>query len=110
MGYANPAQLSSGIHTRQYARAFVMEYEKTRVVYVNVDCAMIDQIVKSEVRAASWISVQLSFADCSLFNGLQWLSVGQTKHTPNHRRKRCPKRMSKEKVASCRIVHAGPLI
>lgn len=49
MGYANPAQLSSGIHTRQYARAFVMEHESTRVVYVNVDCAMIDQIVKTEV-------------------------------------------------------------
>lgn len=50
MGYANPAQLSSGIHTRQYARAFVIGDDKERVVFVSVDSAMIDQIVKTEVR------------------------------------------------------------
>lgn len=50
MGYANPAQLTSGIHTRQYARAFIVGDENERVVFVSVDCAMIDQIVKTEVR------------------------------------------------------------
>ncbi len=50
MGYANPAQLTSGIHTRQYSRAFVIDDGTKRVVFASVDCAMLDQIVKTEVR------------------------------------------------------------
>lgn len=49
MGYANPAQLTAGIHTRQYSRAFVIDDHDKRVVFVSVDCAMLDQIVKTEV-------------------------------------------------------------
>jgi neutral ceramidase len=49
MGYANPAQFSAGIHLRQFSRAFIIEDESTRVVFVNVDCGMIDQIIKTEV-------------------------------------------------------------
>lgn len=51
MGYANPAQLSAGIHTRQFSRAFVIDDGTSRVVFVSVDAAMIDQIVKTEVRS-----------------------------------------------------------
>ena len=49
MGYANPAQKSAGIHTRQYSRAYIVDDGTTRVVFVNVDCGMIDQIIKTEV-------------------------------------------------------------
>lgn len=49
MGYANPAQLTAGIHTRQYSRAFVIGDENNRVVFVSIDAAMMDQIVKTEV-------------------------------------------------------------
>lgn len=49
MGYANPAQLTAGIHTRQYSRAFVINDGNNPVVFVSVDCAMLDQIVKTEV-------------------------------------------------------------
>lgn len=49
MGYANPAQVSAGIHMRQFSRAFIIDDGQKRVVFVNVDCGMIDQIVKTEV-------------------------------------------------------------
>ena len=49
MGYANPAQLTSGIHTRQYSRAFVIDDGTKRVVFASIDCALLDQIVKTEV-------------------------------------------------------------
>ena len=49
MGYANPSQVSAGIHLRQFSRAFVIDDGFTRVVFVNVDCGMIDQIIKTEV-------------------------------------------------------------
>ena len=50
MGYANPAQLSAGIHTRQYSRAFIIDDGAKRVVFVSVDCALMDQVIKTEVR------------------------------------------------------------
>jgi neutral ceramidase len=50
MGYANPAQLSAGIHTRQYSRAFIVDDGAKRVVFVSVDCALMDQVIKTEVR------------------------------------------------------------
>ena len=49
MGYANPAQISAGIHLRQFSRAFVIDDGSAHVVFVNVDCGMIDQIIKTEV-------------------------------------------------------------
>jgi len=49
MGYANPAQKSAGIHTRQYSRAFVIDDGIQRIAFVSVDCGMIDQIIKTEV-------------------------------------------------------------
>ena len=49
MGYAAPGQVTAGIHMRQFARTFIIDDETNRVVFVNVDCAMIDQLVKFEV-------------------------------------------------------------
>jgi neutral ceramidase len=50
MGYANPAQLSAGIHTRQYSRAFIINDGSQSVVFISVDCALMDQVIKTEVR------------------------------------------------------------
>ena len=49
MGYAAPGQVTAGIHMRQFARTFIIDDNINRVVFVNVDCAMIDQLVKLEV-------------------------------------------------------------
>lgn len=51
MGYANPAQVSAGIHLRQYSRAFIFAESATskRVVFVNLDICMATQIIKLEV-------------------------------------------------------------
>lgn len=47
MGYAKQGQNTKGIHTRQYSRAFIIEDEdKSRVVFVSIDCAMMGQLVK----------------------------------------------------------------
>ena len=50
MGYAIPNQITTGIHTRLFSRAFVIDDYVKRVVFVNVDCAMIGQIVKMKVK------------------------------------------------------------
>lgn len=54
MGYANPKQVSGGIHLRQYSRAFVVEDPKTSVrsVFVNIDACMASTLVKLEVMKA----------------------------------------------------------
>ncbi|XP_032795004.2 neutral ceramidase [Daphnia magna] len=49
MGYASPSPLTSGIHTRLYSRAFVIDDGNNRVVFVSADVCMIDQAVKTEV-------------------------------------------------------------
>ena len=51
MGYANPGQISEGIHLRQFSRAFIVRDPdtKTSVVYVNIDACMLSQVVKLEV-------------------------------------------------------------
>lgn len=51
MGYANPSQISEGIHLRQFSRAFIVvdPDTQTRVVYVNIDACMLSQVVKLEV-------------------------------------------------------------
>lgn len=47
MGYANPAQKSAGIHTRQWSRAFIVAEpnQNNRVVFVSVDAGSVFQSV-----------------------------------------------------------------
>lgn len=54
MGYANIEQKSSGIHTRQWARAFIVVDPQSgeRVVFVNVDAGAVFQAVTQGVMAA----------------------------------------------------------
>lgn len=49
MGYASPAPENAGVHTRLYARTFIIDDNIKRVVFVSVDCGMLDQSVKTEV-------------------------------------------------------------
>ncbi|OWF56536.1 Synaptogyrin-2 [Mizuhopecten yessoensis] len=50
MGYANPAQVSNGIHLRQYSRAFIVAEKSTSVpiVFVSTDSCMQSQDIKLE--------------------------------------------------------------
>ena len=52
MGYAKPQQYTSGIHIRQWSRAFVIAdaQQKSRIVFVSIDACMGTQILKNEVR------------------------------------------------------------
>lgn len=49
MGYANMAQRGHGLHLRQYARTFIVENNGKRVVFVNVDGAMVSHGVRRDV-------------------------------------------------------------
>ncbi|NXM73050.1 ASAH2 ceramidase, partial [Serilophus lunatus] len=51
MGYANPAQVSGGLLTRLYSRAFIMADldGSRRVVFVSADIGMVSQRVRLEV-------------------------------------------------------------
>lgn len=50
MGYANIKQVGRGIHTRVFARAFVVEDEKgNRVAFVSADAGMMGYGLKREV-------------------------------------------------------------
>lgn len=50
MGYAQLKQRGHGIHTRQYARTFIVEDSaNSRIVYVSVDAGMISHAVKRNV-------------------------------------------------------------
>uniref|UniRef100_F6UTT2 Neutral ceramidase n=1 Tax=Ciona intestinalis TaxID=7719 RepID=F6UTT2_CIOIN len=49
MGYANPNQVSGGLHMRQYARAFLVQQGRNRILFVNVDACMGSLLVKLEV-------------------------------------------------------------
>ncbi|KAI1285333.1 Neutral ceramidase [Halotydeus destructor] len=52
MGYAKFGQDTSGLHTRLYARTFIVEdKDGHRVVYISADIGMIDQAVKTQVAA-----------------------------------------------------------
>lgn len=53
MGYAMPFQLDNGIHSRQWARAFIIASPKTnkRIVFVSNDLGMVFQSVKQGVIA-----------------------------------------------------------
>ena len=50
MGYGKSSQESQGIHTRLFARSFIIsDSNRNRIVYVNCDIGMISTIVKLEV-------------------------------------------------------------
>ncbi|GBN45175.1 Neutral ceramidase 3 [Araneus ventricosus] len=49
MGYAKVSQVTRGIHTRQYSRAFVVSDNSSRVALVSIDSGMVSHIVKMEV-------------------------------------------------------------
>ncbi|XP_033739901.1 neutral ceramidase-like isoform X3 [Pecten maximus] len=52
MGYANPGQISSGLHLRQYSRAFIVTDKSTSsspVVFISTDSCMQSQNLKLEV-------------------------------------------------------------
>jgi neutral ceramidase len=50
MGYAQLEQRGLGIHTRQFARSFIVEDEsQNRVVFVSVDAGMVSHVVKRNV-------------------------------------------------------------
>lgn len=49
MGYAHISQRGSGLHLRQYSRAFIIENNSKRVAFVSVDGAMIAHTVKRDV-------------------------------------------------------------
>lgn len=50
MGYAQLNQRGHGIHTRQYARTFIVEDSPAhRIVFVSVDAGMISHVVRRNV-------------------------------------------------------------
>ena len=49
MGYADPAQINSGIHMRLYSRAYIIDDGQRRVVFASVDCGMMSQNLKTSV-------------------------------------------------------------
>ncbi|KPI92967.1 Neutral ceramidase [Papilio xuthus] len=49
MGYANFEQSGQGIHLRQFARAFVIADDNSRLVFVSVDAAMMGNGIRKEV-------------------------------------------------------------
>lgn len=49
MGYAQLSQRGRGIHLRQFSRAFIIENDERRVVFVNVDAAMMGHGLKRHV-------------------------------------------------------------
>ncbi|KDR24151.1 Neutral ceramidase [Zootermopsis nevadensis] len=51
MGYAKMRQKGTGIHLRQFSRAFIFNDGKHRLVFVSVDCAMIANGLRKEVLA-----------------------------------------------------------
>lgn len=49
MGYAQIQQRGQGIHLRQFSRAFIVDDDIKRVVFVSVDGAMISHPLKRDV-------------------------------------------------------------
>ncbi|KAF5307298.1 hypothetical protein FQR65_LT07014 [Abscondita terminalis] len=49
LGYANPSQLGSGLHLRQYARSYVVEDETDRIAFVSIDSAMVGSALRLKV-------------------------------------------------------------
>ncbi len=55
MGYAKAEQTTAGIHTRLFSRAFIFDDGNQRVVFVSVDVAMVDHLLKIKVVIDSFI-------------------------------------------------------
>lgn len=68
MGYANIKQRGQGLHLRQFARAFIVDDDSKRIVFVSVDGAMISHAVKRDVCTKLFI-----FLGVHIFNGVQLL-------------------------------------
>ena len=69
MGYSGESNsVTSGIHMRQFARAFIIDDNLNRVAFVNVDCHSIDQIIKLEVKYI----VVLTFKWCHIYASRRW--------------------------------------
>ncbi len=51
MGYANIEQKGRGIHLRQFARAFIIDDDSEKFVFVNVDIGMIGNGLRQQVFA-----------------------------------------------------------
>eukprot|EP00158_Paraphelidium_tribonemae_P008999 Partr_v1_DN28746_c0_g1_i1_m62773 putative Ceramidase len=51
MGYAMPQQITAGIHTRLFARAFIFVSGEKRVVYVSCDVGMLSPNIKNGIIA-----------------------------------------------------------
>ncbi|XP_073992956.1 neutral ceramidase isoform X2 [Rhodnius prolixus] len=49
MGYAKPDQKGQGIHTRQFARSYIVDDGKSRIVFVTTDCGMMGTFLRKEV-------------------------------------------------------------
>eukprot|EP00756_Hemistasia_phaeocysticola_P027145 Hpha_TRINITY_DN16101_c3_g1::TRINITY_DN16101_c3_g1_i1::g.8920::m.8920/K12349/ASAH2; neutral ceramidase len=49
MGYANPSQLTAGLHTRLWARAFVVQDGDFKVAFVSLDSGMPSVALRQEV-------------------------------------------------------------
>lgn len=50
MGYGHMEQRGQGIHTRQFARTFIVEdFLKNRIVFVSVDVGMISHVIRRNV-------------------------------------------------------------
>lgn len=49
MGYAHPEQRGTGLHLRQFARAFIIDDGQRRLVFVNSDCCMMGTFLRKEV-------------------------------------------------------------
>lgn len=64
MGYAQVSQKGHGLHLRQYARAFIVDDNIKRVVFVSFDGAMIGHSIKRDVGLKS-IFRQLN---CNILN------------------------------------------
>ena len=62
MGYAKSEQVGSGIHFRQYSRAFIIvDSSNSRVVLISADIGMATQIVKIEVGITMIINEYYAF-------------------------------------------------
>lgn len=50
MGYAKSTQKGSGLHLRQFARAFIIENGTNRITFVSIDAAMVGHGLRKQVR------------------------------------------------------------
>ncbi|KAF8781378.1 Neutral ceramidase like protein [Argiope bruennichi] len=52
MGYAQLSQRTSGIHLRQFSRAFVVDDGESRILFISIDAGMTSQLIYLEVTKA----------------------------------------------------------